>query len=268
MEQADIAKRIRELLPAETYGLKHYLLGEVRRDAAGNVWVDHDRTDIANGWECGDAALKVQTILRDEAGIESAICRGVSEDTIANVHMFVRDKSGTIYDGVPLYPTIGAKHRVKEVYSDEEIARHFGTGRLYIHTAMPPVTWTEDEGAVYLVAASVGLTYLITPSFPEPSCSATLFLVKKWGSIASCHEIHAKIDVSRYRKAGLAPLNEYRSEIARERLHELGSKNCLGIWGATVKPKSPLIPPDAKEHLEQNAHVLLSLLEKQAALIA
>jgi hypothetical protein len=263
MEQ-DLARKIREILPAETYGLKHHLLGDVHRDDKG-VWIHHDRTDITNGWECGDAALKIQKLLHAE-GIESAICRGVSEDTIAKVHLFVRDKTGVIYDGVPLYPTIGAKHQVQEVYTLEEIERNFRPNKLYTSTNLPPVTWTEDEGAVYLIAASTGLTYLITSPFPQPNCSATLFAVKKWGTAVSCHEIHAKIDIKQYHKQRLSPLPHYAPDAMKERLYELRAKDCLGIWAATIKPAVARIPPDVTAHLEDNVNVLLSLLEKQAAL--
>jgi len=264
MEQHDLARKIREILPAETYGLKHYLLGDLHRDGAGNVWMHHDRTNITNGWECGDSALKIQKLLRDE-GIESAICRGVSEDTIMKVHLFVRDKAGRIYDGVPLYPTIGAKHQVQEVYSPDEVTRYFGANKIYVHTGMPPVELCEENGALYLLAASVGLTYLITPPFPQPNCSATLFAVKKWGTAFSCHELHAKIDVKTYHKQRLSPLQQYAPDAMKERLHELRAKGCLGIWAATIKPSLAGIPQDVTAHLEDNVNVLLSLLEKQAA---
>lgn len=251
-------------MPPEKYGLRQACMGTVYQDPEEGTYVHRDRENLQNGWECGDSALKIREMMREE-GREVEVCQGISSDELMHVHLFARDAQGIIYDGTPLYKPIGEPHRVERVLSEDDIENRVKGTEVFLDKNMIPIQWSQKGETHYLVACSAGLTHFDISDNPEYK-QTILFVAKRKGREIACAEMIAVCDNEAYRKNGFSPMQEYTLEKSQERLRELRQQEIICMYAQGIFPRLQLeIPNDMTEMFRENLDVMCALIDHQEA---
>ena len=259
-EQGEIEKVIRERLPPEKYGLRQALLGPFYRDN-GRTYLLRDSKILAEGWDCGDGALTTSEVLTG-LGVNNKICFGRSEDGAANRHFFVVSGSGTIYDPVPMYPFIGARHQILGEMSSKEIKEHKDKNKVILENGQVPVTWYSENSSKYVVVVGKSIYRVSGSGLPDRfSKQIGLLGIKFLESTASFYlEKIAVIDQRGYSEKGFVPQENRTLENSIERMGELRRIDVLRIFTRSFPGIAPA-PEDLTQKLDSNSDVFCSLIE-------
>jgi hypothetical protein len=236
-----ILSEIKREIPREKYGHKEIIWNPIYIDIFHScLAVLKKRGDCQNGYDCGDASLKVKTML-EENGIKSSVVEGTSEDGIfysSRGHKFVVvDGTDIIVDAVPLYPLLGAKHIITEKITDEKLQRISDIVGLENFV----LNFQEKDNRKYLTAAAVKGIYC--DENDKATDSVWVDITRKRETPEEACRIIARPNEHNIRKLfrnGLNPITkEYSLDEAAERLEILEAKEAVSIekigWDLTLK---------------------------------
>lgn len=143
MDIDKIEPDIRAKLPKNLYGLKNFLMYGLHKDMDG-YYIKKHRRYVENGYDCFEAALATQEILRKH-DIVSDIYKGVDELDLFKAHFFLISEDGLIIDGVPLYPFVGAQHLPQEKCTPKRISSTIKNERATFNTIVPVSSIIDGE---------------------------------------------------------------------------------------------------------------------------
>ena len=267
-----IAAEIRRELPAEKYGLKEWLMGDLYSTRTREYYVKMEWSDVSRGYDCFGSALRIRSIL-ERHGRPSRIANGKSEDRVFQGHTYVIDSEGLVWDGTPFYPTIGAKHATLGLVVEHRVKSDSKEGKLWVsRQGFVAKTYLDGEENTCVGAGAGSDVSKILPYIDDLRTEKGKKFRLPWARIKAYTP-----------KRGSMILTFFQpKELSKFSVPENASKDEMAQWFKEAKANGTITvvehfsyngddqshplseAPDLKEKLDDNTDLLCTLIQNAA----
>lgn len=136
----NVINRLNFEIDSSKYGLKSILRHEIRKDNSG-VYVLYNPNQ--EEFDCLTISIKNFMILKGKVE-DLKLVYGVDEQGLWKNHTYLY-VDGLIVDFTPIYPVIGAKHKLEGILSEEDIKIYDGEHKISLMNSIPIYYQPKDR---------------------------------------------------------------------------------------------------------------------------